>query len=239
MERGIRRTRRAAGTGSRAGRPSQRSPGGLRPTGAGRRLAHPLLCLDRGRLGLLRLLVRAYEALHCWSGDLRVPRGRRSAGPLDSHSGGRFRERPCAHPVRQGPALGDWWVDSSLERECLGGVAARFTVQAALGDEVTFECLRHELERAHDDVAVVHLACHGVFNSSRPERSGLVPAAERPQPWAPNDVVTLPQLAELPWAGAVVVLARAGAGWARLASGTSSSDWPGRCSGVRAVVVSL
>lgn len=49
----------------------------------------------------------------CWSGDLRVPRGSRSVGPLDPHSGGRFRERPCTHPVRQGPALGGRLVDPS------------------------------------------------------------------------------------------------------------------------------
>lgn len=125
-----------------------------------------------------------------------------------------LRTAEVRRPVTTGPVLvgGDAGGDLPFARAECGHVAGRFAVAARYGDDLTAQWLAAGLgERPK----LVHLACHGVFDDRRPERSGLVLAT----PDGRRDVVTLSRLGALDWSGALVVLTACHSGKHRVRRG--------------------
>lgn len=109
-----------------------------------------------------------------------------------------LRSAAIRRPAAAGVVLlaGDPTGDLPFARAECAHAAARFGVDARYGAEATVDWLAAGLAGAA--TKLVHLACHGEFNSHRPERSGLLLAGP--------DKVTLDHLAVLDWSGALVLL---------------------------------
>jgi tetratricopeptide (TPR) repeat protein len=108
-----------------------------------------------------------------------------------------------ARSLRTGVALvaGDPSGDLPFARgECVHVAARLGAPSPRLGRDVTADWLVSAL--SEQPVRLVHLACHGVFNERRPERSGLILATAEGQP----DLVPLSELARFNWSGILVVL---------------------------------
>lgn len=193
--------------------------------------SRPLRIVPHGPLhGLPLHLIKA--------GALHVPRPDTHVVPTTAL----LRHAPSSWvPTGRAIVGGDPTHDLPHARWEAAHVARQFGVRPALGSDVTLDWLRRELEEASGEVALVHLACHGVFERKRPERSGLVLAGAGTMPWERADIATLPQLAELPWAGALVVLSACNTG---LGAGGVGDEIAGLsrtllAAGARALVVSL
>ena len=94
---------------------------------------------------------------------------------------------------------GDPTGDLPFSRAECEHAADRFGAPARYGAQVGEQWLADGLRAG---ARLVHLACHAEFDRRRPERSGLVLAAEDGRP----DLVSLGRLAALNWSGALVVL---------------------------------
>lgn len=140
-----------------------------------------------------------------------VPHGILHLSPLHLDATGEVRPRtrllPSASVLRSAatrrPATtpvvvlaGDPTGDLPFARAECAHAAARFGVPTRTGADATAAWLAEALTSG--DTKLVHLACHGEFDSHRPERSGLLLAGP--------EKLALDRLAVLDWSGALVLL---------------------------------
>jgi CHAT domain-containing protein len=97
--------------------------------------------------------------------------------------------------------FGDSDNDLSHAREEARNVAHLFGTTPYLGNRATKRAVRTTFVEAGDDLDIVHFACHGHFNESKPLESGIVLAAERTETQSnsasPTDVLTAQELLRL------------------------------------------
>jgi CHAT domain-containing protein len=106
-----------------------------------------------------------------------------------------------------GDSLGDLPFARAEARLIAGGHRA-----VAIGSECTLDRLRSEVS---GPAGTVHIACHGRFDWLRPDRSGLLLAAppdEQLAGTAAARLLVLPEVAQLPLDGKVVVLSACSSG---------------------------
>jgi CHAT domain-containing protein/tetratricopeptide (TPR) repeat protein len=108
-------------------------------------------------------------------------------------------------------ALGDATGDLPFAR-AEARLAAGAEGSIAVGGQCTLEWLQESLR---PKAAILHIACHGRFDSARPMRSGLVLAAPEEAQLAGTTaahLLTLPEVARLPLDGMIVVLSACSSG---------------------------
>lgn len=157
-----------------------------------------------------------------------VPHGVLHLAPLHLDAAGEVRPRTRLLPsasvlrtvaVRRRPlagvvlVAGDPTGDLPFARAECAHAAARFGVSARYGAEATAQWLGEAL--AGGATKLVHLACHGEFDPSRPERSGLLVGG----PDGTADKLALDRLGVLDWSGALVVLSACHVGRHRVRRG--------------------
>jgi CHAT domain-containing protein/tetratricopeptide (TPR) repeat protein len=97
-------------------------------------------------------------------------------------------------------------------------VAARFGSQPTLGSACTPDWLAHNLVIGHPPLRLVHLACHAIIHSRRPERSGIVLSSTS----GPH-VVDVRELAALDWNSQLTVISACSSGQQQVRTGDELS----------------